>query len=103
MSGDSMNRSHLFAFRLCAVALLPTLVLPPQFLMAQTKSDAKAGTQLDGYSKTASDTERGWEEKFRALPVPATIRENMQRLSARPHHVGSPYDKDNAEWMLAKF
>jgi N-acetylated-alpha-linked acidic dipeptidase len=27
----------------------------------------------------------------------------MQRLAARPHHVGSPYDKDNAEWMLAKF
>jgi N-acetylated-alpha-linked acidic dipeptidase len=27
----------------------------------------------------------------------------MQRLSARPHHVGSPYDKDNAEWMLSKF
>ena len=27
----------------------------------------------------------------------------MQRLSARPHHVGSAYDKDNAEWILAKF
>jgi len=27
----------------------------------------------------------------------------MQRLSARPHHVGSPYAKDNAEWMLARF
>jgi N-acetylated-alpha-linked acidic dipeptidase len=27
----------------------------------------------------------------------------MQRLSARPHHVGSPYDKDNAEWILAHF
>jgi len=27
----------------------------------------------------------------------------MQRLSARPHHVGSPYDKDNAEWLAAKF
>ena len=24
-------------------------------------------------------------------------------MSARPHHVGSPYDKDNAEWMLARF
>jgi N-acetylated-alpha-linked acidic dipeptidase len=24
-------------------------------------------------------------------------------LSARPHHVGSPYDKDNAEWILARF
>jgi N-acetylated-alpha-linked acidic dipeptidase len=27
----------------------------------------------------------------------------MQRLTARPHHVGSPYDKDNADWILAKF
>ncbi len=27
----------------------------------------------------------------------------MKRLSARPHHVGSPYDKENAEWIAAKF
>ena len=27
----------------------------------------------------------------------------MERMSARPHHVGSPYDKDNAEWLLARF
>ena len=27
----------------------------------------------------------------------------MERLTARPHHVGSPYDKQNAEWMLSKF
>ena len=26
----------------------------------------------------------------------------MKRLTAQPHHVGSAYDKDNAEWMLAK-
>ncbi len=43
------------------------------------------------------------EEKFRAIPDPARIKEYMQRLSARPHHVGSPYDKDNAEWLLSKF
>ena len=24
-------------------------------------------------------------------------------LSAHPHHVGSPYDKQNADWILAKF
>ena len=94
--------------RLLAVALLPTLIYPPQFALAQEKGDnAKSGSkldaQLDGYSRTASETERQWEEKFRALPVPDTIRENMRRLSARPHHVGSPYDKDNAEWMLGKF
>ncbi|MGE5326361.1 MAG: transferrin receptor-like dimerization domain-containing protein, partial [Deltaproteobacteria bacterium] len=31
------------------------------------------------------------------------LREFNQRLSARPHNVGSPYDKDNAEWILSKF
>jgi N-acetylated-alpha-linked acidic dipeptidase len=44
-----------------------------------------------------------WEAAFRALPAAANIRGYDQRLSARPHHVGSPYDKDNAEWMLARF
>lgn len=47
--------------------------------------------------------ERDWEKEFRALPDPKLMREYMRRLSARPHHLGSPYDKDNAEWMLAKF
>ena len=27
----------------------------------------------------------------------------MRQLTARPHHVGSAYDKENAEWMLARF
>ena len=47
--------------------------------------------------------QRDWEGKFRDGISPANIRENMQHLSARPHHVGSPYDKENAEWILAKF
>ena len=46
--------------------------------------------------------EAQWEQKFRELPDRDHIRENMRRLSARPHHVGSPYDKDNAEWLLAQ-
>jgi N-acetylated-alpha-linked acidic dipeptidase len=44
-----------------------------------------------------------WEASFRALPQPDNIKENMRRMSARPHHVGSPYDKDNAEWLRARF
>ena len=58
---------------------------------------------LNGYSAATSRTQRDWETKFRAVPEPQNLRDYMQRLSARPHHVGSPYDKDNAEWMLAKF
>ena len=60
-------------------------------------------TPLAGYSSEASRSERQWEDKFRATPSPANLRAYMQRLSAKPHHVGSPYDKDNAEWILAKY
>ncbi len=58
---------------------------------------------LRGFSTEDARIERQWEEKFRAIPSPDNLREYMRRLSARPHHVGSPYDKDNAEWLLAKF
>jgi N-acetylated-alpha-linked acidic dipeptidase len=44
-----------------------------------------------------------WDEKFRAMPKPENIRANMQKLAARPRHVGSPYNKEGAEWMLAQF
>jgi N-acetylated-alpha-linked acidic dipeptidase len=57
---------------------------------------------LRGYSSDKARTEREWEAKFRAIPDPAALRTYMQRLSARPHHVGSPYDKENAEWIAAK-
>src|SRR5206468_95162 len=56
-----------------------------------------------GYLPSSSQAERDWETQFRALPDSALQREYMRRLSARPHHVGSPYDKDNAEWILARF
>jgi N-acetylated-alpha-linked acidic dipeptidase len=57
---------------------------------------------LRGYTAAHSAAEVQWEQKFRTLPEPDRIRENMRRLSARPHHVGSPYDKDNAEWLVAQ-
>ena len=44
-----------------------------------------------------------WDATFRTLTSAANIGEYMRRLSARPHHVGSPYGKDNAEWMAARF
>jgi N-acetylated-alpha-linked acidic dipeptidase len=52
---------------------------------------------LAGFSAQSSRVERGWEEKFRAMPDQAQLREYMQRLTARPHNVGSPSDKDHAE------
>ena len=58
---------------------------------------------LQGFSADSATSERAWESKFKGVPNTERLREYMQRLSARPHHVGSPYDKENAEWILAKF
>ena len=60
-------------------------------------------SQLAGYSAQGSQTEREWEGKFKAIPQPDNMRTYMEHLSAYPHHVGSPYDKANAEWILSKF
>jgi N-acetylated-alpha-linked acidic dipeptidase len=84
-----------------AMVLIFTLVLPSLSFGADQVAVNPAA--LAGYSPRASQTERDWEAKFRAMPDPANLREYMKRLSARPHHVGSPYDKDNAEWILAHF
>jgi N-acetylated-alpha-linked acidic dipeptidase len=55
-----------------------------------------------GFAQAQSDV-TDWEAKFRSIPKPEYIREYMQHLSARPHHLGSAYDRDNAEWIMAKW
>jgi N-acetylated-alpha-linked acidic dipeptidase len=76
-------------------------------IAAQSKPEStvtpQGATNLPGYASGTSSIERSLEKKFQEGIVPGNIRENMRRLSARPHHVGSPYDKDNAEWILARF
>ena len=62
-----------------------------------------ADVPLRGFFPQSVQAERDLEAKFRAIPDPARMRESMRRLSARPHHVGSAYDKDNAEWILDQF
>src|ERR1700739_1711148 len=84
------------------IAMAATLFLG--FSLASVGSHVAADEQpLSGYSAESSRTERQWEEKLRAIPSPDNLRSYMQRLSAHPHHVGSPYDKDNAEWIASKF
>jgi N-acetylated-alpha-linked acidic dipeptidase len=92
----------LKAFRslICYILLLSFT----QFVAAQSSIDQPASPgQLLGYTAQSSSTQRDLEKKFQEGIVATNIRENMRHLSAHPHHVGSPYDKDNAEWMLDRF
>ena len=58
---------------------------------------------LQGFTRDSAATERQWETKFKAIPSPQNQRDYMQRLAARPHNVGTAYDKENAEWILAQY
>ena len=85
-----------------SASLLIALFFAQPLLATNPTTNSSADTMY-GYSPSHAATESDWEAKFRSLPDPAEMRESMQRLSARPHNVGSPYDKDNAEWLLAQF
>ena len=64
---------------------------------------ADSDATFRGYTADEARTERQWEEKFRALPSPDNMRAYMQHLSAYPHHIGSPYDKELSGWILGQF
>ena len=82
---------------LIALVILSGAALP---WLSASSSDEPV---LSGFSAESSRAERQWEEKFKAIPSPQLMRDYMQHLSARPHNVGTAYDKENAEWLLAKF
>src|SRR6187551_1521311 len=73
-----------------AVALL---TLPP----------AQDPAPLRGFTAEGSRTERELERRFRDMPRTDSLRSYMKRLAARPQHLGSPYGKDNSEWLLRFF
>ncbi|MEO8577476.1 MAG: transferrin receptor-like dimerization domain-containing protein, partial [Gemmatimonadales bacterium] len=58
---------------------------------------------LRGFTPDSSRLEIQWETKFKSIPEPARMREAMRLLSARPHHVGSAYGKQNATWIRDQF
>ena len=56
-----------------------------------------------GFSPEASERERALEARFDANLNAENLRSWMKRLSARPHHLGSAYDKDNAEFIAGLY
>jgi len=58
---------------------------------------------LLGFTRESAQHQRGLEGRFDALLKRDNLREWMKRLTARPHHLGSAYDKDNADFIASRF
>ena len=91
------RHTFLLAFLVVAFALIPG---PTRTELAAAPAEEAAA---QGFSQQDWQAEQRWEAKFKAIPSTDNLREYDKRMSARPHAVGQPYDKDNAEWILANF
>ncbi len=89
-------------------ALALALVLPPSHFAAAegpaaSAASAASAEPLLGFSSAGAKAERELEARFDAALQPADLRAWMQRITSHPHHVGSPWDKANAEFMADLF
>jgi N-acetylated-alpha-linked acidic dipeptidase len=73
------------------------------FSLTSTLTAQQTAGMVTGFTAQSSQSDVNWEQRFKSMPDPQRMRTNMERLSAHPHHVGSPYDKENAEWILAQY
>src|SRR5215217_7225840 len=86
---------------LCPRPLAATLLLCA--LVSAQAAPPQDGKPLSGFSAARAGRQRELEARFDSLLKKENLREWMRRLSARPHHVGSPHDKENADFMAGLF
>src|SRR5262245_6551168 len=58
---------------------------------------------LLGFSSQSSASQRALEARFDAALRKENLRDWMQWMTAKPHHLGSPFGRDVAEFIAAKF
>jgi N-acetylated-alpha-linked acidic dipeptidase len=80
--------------------LIPILALA---LAGRVTAEAPSTEPILGFSNERASEQRALEARLDAALNAANLRQWMQRLSAHPHHVGSPWGKENAEFMAGLF
>jgi len=58
---------------------------------------------LLGFGRDSARNQREWERRFDSLLDKTNLREWMRHITSRPHHVGSPWGKQVAEFIAEKF
>src|SRR5438034_1318490 len=79
--------------------LTALLALVATTLFAQRSDDQS----IFGFTASSAAKERTLEAQFDTKLNRDNLRNWMQRLSARPHHLGSDYDRQNAEFIASLF
>jgi N-acetylated-alpha-linked acidic dipeptidase len=93
------------ARRLLSILVLTLLtgVLAPAAGPLAAADPTAAPEPLLGFTAESAAAQRELEASLDALVSTENLRSWMERLAARPHHVGSPWGKANAELMAGLF
>lgn len=67
------------------------------------QSFAQRDGSLLGFTTDTSASQRRLEEKFDSNLKADNMMQWLKRLSARPHHLGTPYNKENADFIASQF
>src|SRR5207245_9577728 len=89
-----MNTIRRQAIATCVLASVGTI---QSIGLGQNRATEAA--VIDGFAPKLSEVERKFEEQFRAVPAPATAREELRRLTSEAHIAGSPEDYATAVYV----
>src|SRR5262245_54935730 len=71
--------------------------------LAMAFSQSNPSPALLGFSPQSSAGQRALEARFDAGLKKDNLREWMRWMTAKPHHLGSPFGREVAEFIAAKF
>jgi N-acetylated-alpha-linked acidic dipeptidase len=85
------------------IVSLTALVVAAAPVATQSPTPTPAPTTLSGFTATRAAAQQQLERSFDASLRAENLRAWLKQLAARPHHVGSPYGKTNAETIARLF
>lgn len=71
--------------------------------LAQPPQPRESGPTLSGFAPARRAAHLDLERRFDAELKADNLRAWMRQIAARPHHLGSPYDKANADFIAGLF
>lgn len=77
--------------------------LVPLFLASSLLAQSIAKPQILGFTAENAARQMALESRFDSFLKADNLRDWMKRLSSRPHHLGSAYNKENADFIAAQF
>ena len=96
MIGSGPCFAHLFLVVALAASAAPEATVDPD--------RAETSAPMLGFPTPAAATQqRLLEKSFDALLKKENLEAWMKQMSARPHHLGSPFDKENAQFIAGQF